>query len=114
MKLCTNKPILWPGIIGGALGDQILRWIGGNAPKESIGHKNPYQSQSKLEVLFGPQIWTELKGKVIIDFGCGDGEQVIEIAQHGALRAIGIDIREKVLNIGRLVAEKAGIADKCV
>jgi SAM-dependent methyltransferase len=126
MKLSTNpsavavhqtshyKPILWPGIIGGALGYQILLWMGGDALKETIGDANPYQTKSKLEVLLGPQIWSEVKGKVIIDLGCGGGSEVIEMAQHGAFRAIGIDIREKVLDIGRLAAEKAGVADKCV
>jgi SAM-dependent methyltransferase len=104
---------MWPGLIGGSLGYKILHQFGGGAFRESIGDKNPYQTQSKLEVLFGPQIWPDIKEKVVLDFGCGEGSEVIEMAKNGARKAIGIDIRGKVLKIARDAAEKAGVADYC-
>jgi SAM-dependent methyltransferase len=65
-------------------------------------------------VLLGPRIWRELEGKVVLDFGCGTGVDAIEIAQHGARRVIGLDIRESVLEIARRAALDAGVADRCI
>lgn len=50
-----------------------------------------YKNRSKLEVLFGPKIWNEVENKVVVDFGCGEGHEVVEIADHGAREVIGID-----------------------
>jgi SAM-dependent methyltransferase len=55
-----------------------------------------------------------VRGKVVIDFGCGPGAEAIELAQFGARRVIGVDIREKWLTIARDAAERAGVADRCV
>jgi ribosomal protein L11 methylase PrmA len=53
-----------------------------------------YAGRSKVEVVLGPSIWAQVKSKTIIDFGCGTGEDAIEIAQHGAEQVYGIDILE--------------------
>jgi SAM-dependent methyltransferase len=50
-----------------------------------------YQNRSKLEVLFGPRIWNDVKDKVVIDFGCGEAHEVVELADHGARHVIGIE-----------------------
>jgi len=102
------------GIIGGVLGYRLLRWSG-----HLTGHKDwcsgaNYRGCSKVEALFGPGIWSRLRGKVVIDFGCGNGAEVIEVAQHGAKTAIGIDIRPKVLEAARSAAAAAGVLDRCV
>jgi ubiquinone/menaquinone biosynthesis C-methylase UbiE len=39
-----------------------------------------YRHRSKLEVLLGPGIWRELADKTVLDFGCGTGDDTIEIA----------------------------------
>ena len=52
--------------------------------------------------------------KTVLDFGCGNGGDTVEIAQHGAKRVIGLDIRESVLENGRRTAREAGVADRCV
>ncbi len=73
-----------------------------------------YAGKSKLEVLFGPSIWEQLKGKVVLDFGCEGGLETVEIAQHGARRVIGLDLYEDTLAIAARRAEEAGVADRCV
>ena len=73
-----------------------------------------YANKSKLTVLLGADLLDQLRDKVVIDFGCGDGHQAIEIAQQGARKVIGVDIRENALEIARRNAAKAGVSDRCV
>src|SRR4030095_999097 len=100
------------GIVGGMLGYKLLRRLSRDG---QTGHcdGSAYQSRSKLEVLFGPQIWDDLDDKVVIDFGCGLGAQAIEMAERGARSVIGIDMRENVLSEARAAAERQGVADRC-
>jgi SAM-dependent methyltransferase len=102
------------GVIGGSLGYRFLRWISRHVAWQDHCSGAAYQGCSKLEVLFDPRIWTQVSGKVVLDFGCGTGEEAVEVAQHGAAKIIGLDIREEVLTRARLTAQKAGVADRCV
>ena len=61
------------GIVGGALGYHLLRRISreGAAADHAPGQMFPWQSaayagRSKLEVLFGPGIWAQVAGKVVM------------------------------------------------
>jgi SAM-dependent methyltransferase len=108
------------GIVGGRVGYRLLRGIGrrGEAAGPLPGHApwrgKAYEGRSKLEMLFGPGIWAEVAGKVVIDFGCADGVQAIEMAMHGAKRVIGVDTRLSVLETARQAAAASGVADRCV
>jgi len=79
-------------VIGGAVADWILRFY-----DYSPGNAVPYQGRSKLEILFGPGIWEEFLGRAVIDFGCGDGVECVEIASRGAASVIGLEIRDKAI-----------------
>ena len=50
-----------------------------------------YRHKSKLEVLFGREVWDEIRGKIVVDFGCGEGHEVVELAEHGARQVIGVE-----------------------
>lgn len=100
------------GFIGGALGYHVLRRIGSTSTRSWCDGR-AYRSRSKVEVLFGPDIWSELADKIVIDFGCGVGQEAIEIAAHGARRVIGFDIRESVLDIARREARRRGLEHRC-
>jgi SAM-dependent methyltransferase len=102
------------GCVGGELGYRLVRTIAGSPPRRHPCSGDSYRHRSKLEVLLGPDIWSRVAGKTVIDFGCGRGEHIVEIAQRGATRAIGYDIREHVLEAGRRLARDAGVADRCV
>lgn len=104
------------GIIGSTLGYRLLRRIAPEGDSKYCANGVPaiYQGRSKLEVIFGPQLWDLLAGKVVIDFGCGYGGEVLDIARHGARKAIGIDLRAHVLQEARRRAAEAGLADRCL
>ena len=68
---------------------------------------------SRLRLLLGDDVVRSLRGKVVVDFGCGEGNEAIDLAQSGAARVIGVDIRESVLAIARRHAEAAGVSAVC-
>ena len=88
----------------------FLRLIAPELPSTISG--KAYESKSKLQILL-PGIQSEIQDKVVLDFGCGAGEEVKEIALLGAKRVIGLDISEKWLHLAKNEAEKAGLGDKC-
>lgn len=73
-----------------------------------------YEGRSKLAVLLGDDFLTKISGKTIVDFGCGEGIEAVEMAQKGAKRVIGIDIREDILQTARKNALAAGVQNTCL
>jgi SAM-dependent methyltransferase len=52
---------------------------------------------TKLTQVLGKDIYQEVRDKDVIDFGCGEGNETIELAQY-ARRVIGLDVRESVFS----------------
>ena len=73
-----------------------------------------YEGTSKLKVLMGSDFFTMISGKTVIDFGCGEGSEAVEMARKGTKRVIGIDIREDILQVARQKAIVAGVQDTCL
>jgi 2-polyprenyl-3-methyl-5-hydroxy-6-metoxy-1,4-benzoquinol methylase len=99
-------------VLGGSLGVKLLTTAsrGGTVgyPEVAVA----YQGRSKLQVLTGSDVWDRLRGKTVIDFGCGPGQEAIEIAEHGAARVIGVDIDETFLEQARQQAMEHGVSDR--
>jgi SAM-dependent methyltransferase len=91
---------------------RILKRISPGAPDCCSG--SVYDSKSKLAVLMGDDFFAKIAGKVVIDFGCGEGAECVEMAVKGAKHVIGIDIREDLLQIARQKALEAGVENSCV
>ncbi len=72
-----------------------------------------YEGKSKLAVLMGDEFFTKIAGKVVIDFGCGEGAEAVEMAGGGAKQVIGIDIREDLLQAARQRAVSTGVQNSC-
>ena len=100
-------------LIGGTLGTTLLNWASRNGAVERCDVATAYIGRSKLEVLLGAQIWDQLRDKEVLDFGCGPGSEAVEIAEHGARHVIGIDLRERWLELGIEHADASGVADRC-
>ena len=97
------------------MGYYILRTLYPGGLNLPVPQGNPYKDrgQSKLGVLFGPEVFEELTDKTVLDFGCGDGENCIELAQRGVKRVIGLDIQETCLAVAREEAARRGMVSKC-
>jgi SAM-dependent methyltransferase len=91
---------------------RILKRISPGAPDCCSG--SVYQNKSKLAVQMGDDIFTRIAGKVVVDFGCGEGSDAVELAEKGAKRVIGVDNREDVLQTARQKALSAGVQGTCV
>jgi 2-polyprenyl-3-methyl-5-hydroxy-6-metoxy-1,4-benzoquinol methylase len=82
------------GVIGGSVGVRLLNYASrGGTVSAFPDIATAYLKTSKLEVLFGPSIWTEVRGRDVLDFGCGPGTEAVEVAEHGANRVVGLDLR---------------------
>jgi SAM-dependent methyltransferase len=103
------------GFIGGSLGVRLLNALSpdgtGGLPK---GVPPVYQGKSKLEQILGRDIWDQIRDKVVVDFGCGEGHEMVELAEHDARQVIGIDTRQKWLDNAAALAHTRGVADRCV
>ena len=93
------------------LGYFMLRAL---APRSRALHAvTPASPDVPLSVCFGEHFFSLIRGQSIIDYGCGEGRQCVEMAQQGAARVVGIDINEHWLANGRRLAQRAGVADRC-
>jgi SAM-dependent methyltransferase len=90
---------------------RILKKISPSAPDVLSG--SAYQNQSKLQILLGDGFLRRVPGKVVIDFGCGEGHESIELARAGAARVIGVDIQEHLLENARRNADREGVTETC-
>jgi SAM-dependent methyltransferase len=100
------------GFIGGRLGDALLRAISSDG-ETGYMDGSAYANRSKLEVLLGSRVWTTIDKKTVLDFGCGCGDEAIDMARHGAARVVGLDRQERWLAEARQRALVAGVADRC-
>lgn len=100
------------GIIGGTLGYYLLRRISADG-ETGYCDGSAYDGVSKVETLLGESIWEETRDKVVIDFGCGDGEDAVDIAKRGARKVIGVDILEHSLARARKRAAEYGVTGNC-
>jgi SAM-dependent methyltransferase len=91
---------------------EVLRRISPRAPNSCSG--SAYQNKSKLRILLGDAFLSKIAGRTVIDFGCGEGAEALEMVHLGAKRVIGIDNREQVLEIARSKAIEAGVQDNSV
>lgn len=101
------------GFIGGWLGYSMLKVMGRHAMAPDYQSATSYHNRSKLESLLGQEVWNQLRGNVVIDYGCGGGATILETLEHGASYAIGIDTSPRVLAKAEANARNAGVSHLC-
>lgn len=106
------------GILGGIVGLGILRIIAPELPQREFASIDVSSEEDeldeKLAAAFGARLESVLSGKTVIDFGCGDGQQSVAMAQaSGSVRVIGLDIQQKHLDQARQRALGAGVEARC-
>ena len=91
-----------------------IRFLTSLSPGPPPSGADAYEGKSKPAVLMGNDFFAKIKGKVVIDFGCGEGADTVEMAVKGAERVIGVDIRDDVLRVANRKAIEAGVQDTCL
>ena len=69
-----------------------------------------YVGRGKATVLLGAQLGALVKGATVVDFGCGEGQETLELLELGAEKVIGIDIQESLLEVARRRASIAQVS----
>ena len=54
-----------------------------------------------------------VKGKAVLDIGCGSGRYSVEFARRGAAYVVGIDFAPNMLALARQHAKESGVQDCC-
>lgn len=99
-------------IVGGAAGYRLLRWIAPKGrPDDPRGGQVP--EHGRLARTFGAGFVAGVRDRTILDFGCGEGREVVELVRLGARRVIGLDIRPDLLEHATDYARSAGVLDRC-
>jgi 2-polyprenyl-3-methyl-5-hydroxy-6-metoxy-1,4-benzoquinol methylase len=100
-------------IIGGQLDYALMRFI--TARKYTTTQEAcQVEADTNLEQAFGKGFFSLINAKTVIDFGCGLGNQSMEIARRGAIKVIGIDIQEHYLEHGRQKARQLDVSERCI
>ncbi len=102
-------------LIGGRLGEFILtkaQQLKNNGLADEVSEQSA-NTASNLKNIFGDSIAELVLGKTVIDYGCGTGRDTIQIAKWGASKAIGIDIQEHFLELGKNRAAEQNVGDIC-
>lgn len=71
-----------------------------------------YANASKLRILLGGDLLERIRGRDVLDFGCGYGAEAIEMASV-ARSVFGLDILESSLEKARAHAASSGVSDRC-
>lgn len=65
---------------------------------------------SNIKAVF-PDIEQQIKGKRVVDFGCGSGYQAVAYARAGAREVVGVEIVEHLAELSADRARQEGVAD---
>ena len=89
----------------------LLRKIAPDEPR--MMDESAFAGKSKLRMTLGDDVLTLIRDNVVIDFGCGEGLETLDLVRHGARRVIGLDIRKSELDKANSNAETAGLTRLC-
>ncbi len=89
----------------------LLKKISPAAPQTMSG--SAFEGGSKIAVSLGPELLHAVRGKTVIDFGCGNGIATLDLARHGAKQVIGLDILQHDLDKATKNASAAGLSSCC-
>ena len=85
-------------------------------PRDAYDPQNPIPLEvdplGRTRRVYGETFERSLQGRVLLDIGCGKGDQVIAAALAGATLAVGVDSVDVNVKMGTANAAKAGVAER--
>ncbi|HZS10865.1 MAG TPA: class I SAM-dependent methyltransferase [Nitrospirales bacterium] len=105
------------GVVAGPIGRWALAHL--MTPRRAtargglVGNADALTRGARALETFGTAFLERVKDAVVIDHGCGYGDAVAAVARAGAREAVGLDIRDAVLEAGRRIAVNMGVGDRC-
>ena len=99
--------------IGGNLGYRLLKVIAPPDRRQSSGGQSYASPNEKLRTHFGDDVFERLRGKNVIDFGCGIGREAIEISKQPDTDVVGVELRDDFREIATRQAKEAGVGENC-
>ncbi|MEP6886711.1 MAG: class I SAM-dependent methyltransferase, partial [Nitrospirales bacterium] len=106
------------GLLGGKFGTWLLERCAvppaqtHTAIGESAG--THVDDTPRLSSLFGERFSRSVKRSTVLDYGCGYGQTVVSLAKSDVGTAIGLDIRESVLQAARRLARQEEVGERCL
>src|SRR5262245_39306333 len=86
--------------------------IGQDTYEQFHSNKRFYRTAQLSRAYFYDWIDTHSRGKIVLDFACGNGDVALHAARAGAKLAIGIDISGISIRNARAHAAERGFADQ--
>jgi len=83
--------------------ERSINWYNEHADDYTAHVRNPddsiYHSLYEKPAMYG--LLPDLEGRTVISLGCGSGEDSNYLQTHGAVKSVGIDISEKLIDIAK-------------
>ena len=90
-------------------------WLRNRDPVKVLESYMDQQSKaySKTKNAFIRELAGDLRGKRVLDYGCGAGLFTAYAARQGAKAVVGVDAEETALAAARLLADREGVSSAC-
>jgi len=88
----------------------VMKTLDQDTFERFYGNKKYYDATQRSKDYVDEWIRANARGKVFLDYACGNGRNAIKAAKAGAQLAIGIDISPVSVGNARVDAEVAGVA----
>ncbi|MFL5541699.1 MAG: class I SAM-dependent methyltransferase [Longimicrobiaceae bacterium] len=94
------------------LGERVLGALSRPpGPEDYAAARDPWSEENALDGLRAafPDLAARVRGRRVLDFGCGGGWQAAALAREGAAFVLGVDSNERVLAGARALRDRLGI-----
>jgi len=82
------------------------------SPKVLLEQYPTYNRVAATLLFIAAYVFNDIEGRVVYDFGCGNGRLALGAALLGARRIVGVDVDFNALRVAKRNAEKMGVDDK--
>lgn len=101
-RFFSRHAVTWDALYGGRR-DLVSRFI------DRMFRRDVYERYA----LTFERLGANLRGRAVLDVGCGSGVYAVEAARRGAARVVGVDLSAEMIALAQTRCREAGYADVC-